>query len=59
MARQVIRVEPLSTCIEGRCVPVSPPVRYGDLVYVSQEPPGEIARLPIERQAEIDVIFRP
>jgi 2-iminobutanoate/2-iminopropanoate deaminase len=55
---EAIRVEPLSTYMERRKVPVAPAVRHGGLIYVSQHPPydtetGEIRRFPLEKQTQI------
>jgi 2-iminobutanoate/2-iminopropanoate deaminase len=59
MAREIIRVEPLSTWLEGFKAPTSAVTRHGDTVYVSGFPPfdpatGEIAAgVGIERQTEL------
>jgi 2-iminobutanoate/2-iminopropanoate deaminase len=58
MAREVIRVEPLSTYMEEWKAPVSMVTRHGDTVYVSGCPPfdpetGQVVEVPIRRQAEI------
>ena len=58
MAKQIIRVEPLSTWLEQWKAPTSAAVRHGDTVYVSGFPPfdpdtGEVVDAPIERQTEL------
>ncbi|SAK44019.1 RidA family protein [Caballeronia ptereochthonis] len=59
MAREIIRVEPLSTWLERFKAPTSAVTRHGDTVYVSGFPPfdpatGEVvANAGIERQTEL------
>src|SRR5579872_690929 len=58
MAREVIRVEPLSTYLERVKAPASVATRRGDTIYVSGLPPfdpstGEVAKASIERQTEL------
>ena len=58
MAREVIRVEPLSTYLENWKAPTSAVTRNGDTIYVSGFPPfdpetGEVVDAPIERQTEL------
>jgi 2-iminobutanoate/2-iminopropanoate deaminase len=58
MAKEIVRVEPISTFLESRKAPVSAVTRHGDTVYVSGLPPfdpatGEIVDASLERQAEL------
>jgi 2-iminobutanoate/2-iminopropanoate deaminase len=58
VAREIIRVEPLSTYLERWKAPTSVVTRHGDTIYVSGLPPfdpatGEIVDAPIERQVEL------
>jgi 2-iminobutanoate/2-iminopropanoate deaminase len=58
MAKEVIRVEPLSTYLERVKAPASVATRHGDTVYVSGLPPfdpetGEVVNAGIERQTEL------
>ena len=39
VSKDIIRVEPISSLTEARKVPISPVVRSGDLVFVSNIPP--------------------
>jgi 2-iminobutanoate/2-iminopropanoate deaminase len=57
-AREIIRVEPLSTYLERWKAPTSAVTRAGDTVYVSGFPPfdpdtGDVVDAPIERQTEL------
>ncbi|WP_244851181.1 RidA family protein [Caballeronia sp. SL2Y3] len=57
MAREIIRVEPLSSWLERRKAPVSVVTRHRDTVYVSGLPPfdpetGEVLDAPIEQQTQ-------
>src|SRR5438067_6315415 len=58
MAKEIIRVEPLSTWLENWKAPASPVTRGGGMVYLSALPPfdpatGRVAEAPVERQAEL------
>jgi 2-iminobutanoate/2-iminopropanoate deaminase len=58
MAKQVIRVEPLSSWLERVKAPASVVTRHGDTIYVSGLPPfdpttGEVVKAPVERQTEL------
>jgi 2-iminobutanoate/2-iminopropanoate deaminase len=58
MAKEIVRVEPLSTWLERWKAPTSVVTRHGDTVYVSGLPPfdpatGEVINAPLERQAEL------
>ncbi|MGF6535940.1 2-iminobutanoate/2-iminopropanoate deaminase [Paraburkholderia sp. GAS206C] len=55
MAREIIRVEPLSSWLERWKAPTSAVTRHGDTIYVSGFPPfdpqtGEVLDAPIEQQ---------
>lgn len=58
MAREIIRVEPLSSWLEQWKAPTSAVTRHNGTVYVSGFPPfdpetGEVINAPIERQTEL------
>jgi 2-iminobutanoate/2-iminopropanoate deaminase len=58
MAKEIIRVEPISTWLERWKAPTSVVTRHDDTVYVSGLPPfdpatGEVINASIERQTEL------
>ena len=58
MAKEIIRVEPLSTWLENWKAPASPVTRGGGMVYLSALPPfdpetGKVAETSVERQTEL------
>ena len=58
MAKEIVRVEPLSTWLQNWKAPASPVTRGGGMVYLSALPPfdpatGRVAVAPVERQAEL------
>ena len=58
MAKEIIRVEPLSTWLERWKAPTSVVTRHDDTVYVSGLPPfdpatGEVIHASLERQTEL------
>jgi 2-iminobutanoate/2-iminopropanoate deaminase len=57
MKRTVLEVEPISSFLRAKGIPVTPVALLGDLVFVSGLPPfsssGEIERSSVERQTEI------
>ena len=58
MAKEIIRVEPLSTWLENWKAPASPVTRGGGMVYLAALPPfdpdtGEVAEASVERQTEL------
>jgi 2-iminobutanoate/2-iminopropanoate deaminase len=58
MAKEIIRVEPLSTWLENWKAPASPVTRGGGMVYLSALPPfdpdtGKVAEASVERQTEL------
>jgi 2-iminobutanoate/2-iminopropanoate deaminase len=58
MKREIIRVEPLATYLEGYKAPTSTVSKHGDTIYVSGMPPfdpetGKAFLGPIERQTEL------
>ncbi|MFS2036056.1 RidA family protein [Polaromonas sp. CT11-55] len=58
MAKEIVRVEPLSTWLERWKAPTSVVTRHGNTVYVAGLPPfdpatGEVINASLERQTEL------